>query len=188
MRQDNGSELLRRDTAFDRWGEPGSSPVLGEGTRELLTARVGELVPGRLAELGEVQLPAAAEIPASVITAAGGPGAVSTSDEDRIRHAAGSGYPDLIRLRSGRLERAPDAVLAPGDATAVAATLAACARERIAVVPFGGGTSVVGGVEPESGGFDRLVSLDLTAMREVCLLYTSPSPRDGLLSRMPSSA
>ena len=42
-----------------------------------------------------------------------------------------------------------------------------CAREGIAVVPFGGGTSVVGGVEPFAGGFDRLISLDLRRLREV---------------------
>ena len=49
----------------------------------------------------------------------------------------------------------------------MAAVLAACSAERVAVVPFGGGTSVVGGVAPLREGFDRLVSLDLSAMRGV---------------------
>ncbi len=68
-------------------------------------------------------------------------------------------------MRRGRIESAPDAVLAPPDAAHVAAVLAACAAAGVAVVPFGGGTSVVGGVEPERGRFDRLVALDLTALR-----------------------
>ncbi len=70
-------------------------------------------------------------------------------------------------MRSGELTAAPDAVLAPADADSVAATLAACARAGIAVVPYGGGTSVVGGVSPERGSFDRLVSVDLTNLRRV---------------------
>ena len=90
-------------------------------------------------------------IPAAVIAAAGGEDAVSVDDEDRIRHAAGKGYPDLIRMRSGAVESAPDAVLAPPDGEHVAAVLEACAAAGVAVVPFGGGTSVVGGVEPERG-------------------------------------
>ena len=108
----------------------------------------------------------AAPLPEAVIAAAGGEDAVSTAAEDRIRHAAGKGYPDLIRMRSGRIESAPDAVLAPPDAAHVAAVLEACAAAGVAVVPFGGGTSVVGGVEPVRGRFERLVSLDLTALRD----------------------
>ena len=87
--------------------------------------------------------------------------------EHRIRRAAGRGYPDLVRLRAGRLEDAPDAVVLPGSAAEVERVLEICSREGIAVVPFGGGTSVVGGVEPLRGGFERLVSLDLRRLREV---------------------
>jgi alkyldihydroxyacetonephosphate synthase len=90
-----------------------------------------------------------------------------------VRHAAGSGYADLVRLRSGRLDTAPDAVLVPPDAAAVARALAACAAEGVAVVPFGGGTSVVGGVEPLAGEHERLVSLDLSRLRSVEVDRTS---------------
>lgn len=161
------TDALRRDTDFAAWGEPGSSPTLGSATLAALTERLGELTPGSRAPLSEVRLPSPARIPASLVDAAGGDGAVSTEPEDRARHAAGSGYPDLVRLRAGAPADAPDAVLAPGSREAVAAILATCSRERIAVVPFGGGTSVVGGVEPTREGFDRLVALDLAALREV---------------------
>jgi alkyldihydroxyacetonephosphate synthase len=79
----------------------------------------------------------------------------------RIVHAAGKSYPDLVRLRSGDASNAPDAVVAPGSAEEVGAVLAICADARVAVVPFGGGTSVVGGVEPVSDGFAGGISLDL---------------------------
>lgn len=162
-----GVASLRRDTAFEAWGEPGSSPELGAETRALLAERIGESTPRERVSLDAVTLPTTQDVPGAIIEAAGGPAAVSTTDEDRIRHAAGSSYPDLVHLRSGTLTDAPDAVLAPADAESVAAVLAACSAERVAVVPFGGGTSVVGGVAPLREGFDRLVSLDLSAMRGV---------------------
>src|SRR4029079_12584990 len=59
------------------------------------------------------------------------------------------------------VQDAPDAVLLPGDEEDVAAILRYCAEHSIAVVPFGGGTTVVGGVDPERGDFKAVVSLDL---------------------------
>src|SRR5918996_1155277 len=79
----------------------------------------------------------------------------------------GWGYPDLIRLRGGRLGPAPDAVVMPGSPSQVSALLEICSREGIAVVPFGGGTSVVGGVDPVAGPHRALIALDLRRMRGV---------------------
>lgn len=97
-----------------------------------------------------------------------GEGNVSTDDADRILHAVGRGYKDLVRLRAGRIERAPDAVVYPEDEEAVRAVLELARRRRVAVVPFGGGTSVVGGVETPSGaGFAAVLALDLRRMRRL---------------------
>ena len=111
-----------------------------------------------------------------------------------MEHAAGRSYPDLVRLRSGEGLSAPDAVLAPGSAEQVRAVLEVCARERVAVVPFGGGTSVVGGVEPRgrrasrawsrstSAGLDRVLDVDresLTATLEGGLLGPAAEARLG---------
>ena len=63
----------------------------------------------------------------------------------------GKSYLDLLRQRAGDCEDAPDAVVAPARAQAVQAVLYACAEAGVAVVPFGGGTSVVGGLEPLRG-------------------------------------
>jgi alkyldihydroxyacetonephosphate synthase len=86
---------------------------------------------------------------------------------DRVLHAAGKGYPDLVRLRSGRPAGAPDAVLYPSTREQLHALLAVCARDSLAVVPFGGGTSVVGGVEPLRGSHRAVVALDMGRMASV---------------------
>lgn len=97
-----------------------------------------------------------------------GEGNLSAEHRDRVTHALGRSYKDLVRLRSGVLYRAPDAVLYPEDAAAVAAVLEFAARRRYAVVPFGGGTSVVGGVEPLADGtYAATLTLDLRRMRRV---------------------
>ena len=85
----------------------------------------------------------------------------------RLSRAAGRSYPDLVRLRSGRLDQAPDAVVRPADGAQVAAVIAACAEAGVAVVPFGGGTSVVGGVDAVRGSHAAAVSLDLSRMDRV---------------------
>jgi alkyldihydroxyacetonephosphate synthase len=82
----------------------------------------------------------------------------------RVSHAAGRSYPDLVRLRSGDGSGAPDAVVYPGGRDEVAAVLAACSEDGVAVVPFGGGTSVVGGVEALRGRFSAAITLDLSRM------------------------
>ncbi|NVM99311.1 FAD-binding oxidoreductase [Arthrobacter sp. SDTb3-6] len=93
-----------------------------------------------------------------------GPGHVSTDAAERILHAGGKSTPDLLRRRSGDALGAPDAVVFPGSSDEVGALLALCARRHLAVVAFGGGTSVVGGVEPLRGGLAGAVTLDLRRM------------------------
>jgi alkyldihydroxyacetonephosphate synthase len=85
----------------------------------------------------------------------------------RVEHAAGRGYPDLVRLRSGEPEGAPDAVVYPDGHDQVRAVLDLCARTQIAVVPFGGGTSVVGGVSPLRGEQRGVIALDTSRMGEL---------------------
>ncbi len=79
---------------------------------------------------------------------------------DRIRHARGMGLPDLLRLRTGALPALPDAVVRPGDDAEVEAVLSACSRAGLRVVPWGGGTSVTGGVNVLPGA-EPVVVLDL---------------------------
>ncbi len=155
----------RRDSKWWGWGDPAVAPELDEAALATLRERVGELRPSpRASELDRFQLPAPEPLPAALVEMVGEEN-VFIGVEDRVRHATGCGYVDLARLRSGRLEAAPDAVVLPGDAEAVKRVLQVCATEGVAVVPFGGGTSVVGGVEPLRGAHDRLISLDLARLQ-----------------------
>ena len=85
----------------------------------------------------------------------------------RVTHACGKSFADLVRIRSGDGSGAPDAVVRPGSEAEVAASLAACADAGVAVIPFGGGTSVVGGVEALRGEHSAAVSMDLGRMDRV---------------------
>lgn len=86
---------------------------------------------------------------------------VRTDAEARVEHAGGKSYRDLVRARGGDADEAPDAVVLPADADQVAQVLRVCAEHDLAVVPFGGGTSVVGGVQALRGDHAGVVTLDL---------------------------
>jgi alkyldihydroxyacetonephosphate synthase len=163
------------------------APELDGPALETLRERIGELEASpRRAPLEDFDLPAAESLPPALAEAVG-PESVFTSAEDRLRHATGRGYVDLARLRQGRLEAAPDAVVLPADADAVRRVLDVCAAEGVAVVPFGGGTSVVGGVEPLRGAHGRLISLDLSRLRTVDVDPRSLTARLGAGLRGPEA-
>jgi alkyldihydroxyacetonephosphate synthase len=177
----------RRDAKWWGWGDPAVEPALDDEALGVLRERIGELEPWPLArELDEVELPAAQPLPRALVEAVGEE-IVFTGAEDRLRHAAGRGYIDLARLRNGALAAAPDAVAMPADAEALRRAIEACAAEGVAVVPFGGGTSVVGGVEPLRGPHERLISLDLGALREVEVDRRSLTARLGAGLRGPEA-
>jgi alkyldihydroxyacetonephosphate synthase len=147
------------------WGEDGHAVSLPPAAETLLREELGEDPAARRppVALAEVSLPDS-RLPAAArerLVAAVGAEHVRDAREDRIGHAVGRSYPDLVRIRSGDASSAPDAVVLPGSTEQVAAVLAACAEARVAVIPFGGGTSVVGGVEPVRDGMDAALSLDL---------------------------
>jgi alkyldihydroxyacetonephosphate synthase len=159
------AESPRRDSKWWGWGDPAIEPQLDPAVVSMLRSELGELQAWqRPGQPEEVALPKAQGLPPSIAELVGS-GQVLSGHEDRLRHAAGQGYVDLARLRLGRLDEAPDAVVLPADAKQVRTLLAICAAERIAVVPFGGGTSVVGGVAPQRGSHERLISLDLARLR-----------------------
>jgi alkyldihydroxyacetonephosphate synthase len=91
---------------------------------------------------------------------------------ERAFHALGRSYHDLLRLRAGDLSIAPDLVVYPRATSEVLDVLAFASERGIAVVPFGGGTSVVGGVSANAGSHRAVLSLDLSEMARV--LETDP--------------
>jgi alkyldihydroxyacetonephosphate synthase len=148
------------------WGDPDKRLALSDGAVAMLRSELGEAEPASRVSIDEVAMPEPRPLPGALVDTVNA-ASVLVAHEQRLRRAAGKSYPDLVRLRSGRLEAAPDAVVMPGGAEQIAAVLELCAREGIAVVPFGGGTSVVGGVDPVAGGHRRVISLDLRRLRRV---------------------
>lgn len=149
------------------WGEDGHDEPLSASAQAMLTAELGALPSHRHpVELDAVRLPEPALPPRARERLVEVVGAEHVRDDrlTRVAHAAGRGYHDLVRLRAGDASGAPDAVVFPGSAEEVAALMCACAEEEVAVVPFGGGTSVVGGVEALRGRFASVVTLDLARL------------------------
>jgi alkyldihydroxyacetonephosphate synthase len=157
---------------WDGWGEEGKRTPIGPDGLKTLESELGPALASHRVELGEIKLDPPAHVPDSIVAIVGGEH-VNADDETRIRHAAGRSYPDLVRLRTGSLEGAPDAVVEPANAFETAAVINVCARKGVAVVPFGGGTSVVGGVNPLAGTHERLIALDLRRLRDVRIDRTS---------------
>jgi alkyldihydroxyacetonephosphate synthase len=145
------------------WGGPGDEPRLPDlaAAAPYFAEVLGFAVqpPETPAPLPALP-PPRVEPPASLATLASRDGA------DRARHAFGRSYRDVVRGLRGLVEHPPDLVLRPRDERDVRDALDWAAGARVAVVPYGGGTSVVGGVEPDVGdAYAAAVSLDLGALR-----------------------
>jgi alkyldihydroxyacetonephosphate synthase len=93
---------------------------------------------------------------------------VSAERRERVSHALGKAYRDVVRGFRGEIPDPPDLVARPRDEAEVAAVLEWCAEAGAAAIPYGGGTSVVGGVEPRVGeGYMGAVTIDLGALDRV---------------------
>jgi alkyldihydroxyacetonephosphate synthase len=149
------------------WGrEDRRLPVRPEFER-LLRERLGvEGPPREPVTLGDVSLPAATLSSQALarLEDCVGPGFTRSDPVARIVHAGGKSYLELVRMRSGAPSGAPDAVVYPSSHEQVLAVLSVCTAERVAVVPFGGGTSIVGGLTPSVGAQHAVIALDLARL------------------------
>jgi alkyldihydroxyacetonephosphate synthase len=152
------------------WGDPDRAQALSPDMRRLVHDALGVRADGPgVPGLAELQLPGS-QLSGQVadrLAAVVGASHVSTESEARIRHLRGKSTPDLLALRLGDLSDSPDAVVWPGSHGEILELLKLCTAERIAVVPFGGGTSVVGGLAPDRTGFRAVVALDLSRLNRL---------------------
>jgi alkyldihydroxyacetonephosphate synthase len=154
-----------------RWGDPAKEATLPDAVAGALGALgakpAAAPVPPQDATLPASSLPAAAR---AALEAALGAEHVSDDPLVRVAHTRGWSTPDLLRLRAGDAGDAPDAVVYPGTPEEVAAVLRSCGEHRVAVVPFAGGTSVVGGLVAQREGFAGVVALDVRRLDRLVAL------------------
>ena len=160
-----GGDEERRES-FWAWGWADRLPS-DEERRELKSRIEGMLgFPERplldLPELSDVDLPPAAVEPPEDLACEW-----TTAKRDRVTHTYGSAYRDLVRGFHCRFDDAPDVVAYPEGESGVRAVLEWAADANVAVVPYGGGTSVVGGVECGGKGYAGVCSLDMGRMDDV---------------------
>ncbi|MFQ5985840.1 MAG: FAD-binding oxidoreductase [Thermoplasmata archaeon] len=92
---------------------------------------------------------------------------IRLDEEERLVHSLGKSYMDLVRARSGDLDFITDAVAHPRAVREVASLLRVAAARGLAIVPFGGGTSVLGGVSPVRGPHHAVLTVDLHRLKRV---------------------
>ncbi|MGH8882902.1 MAG: FAD-binding oxidoreductase, partial [Stackebrandtia sp.] len=155
---------------WDAWGVASAHTPLPEQIRALVAqvfAVSGDPVPRRDAVDVALRESRSTSVQSAGLAAVVGADHVSDTHRERLLHAGGKSTPDLLRRRSDGPQDAPDLVVFPADHEQVLDVLAYCAEQAIAVVPFGGGTSVVGGVQPDRGRFDTVVALDLRRLVDI---------------------
>ncbi|MET9652557.1 FAD-binding oxidoreductase [Streptomyces sp. JL2001] len=151
------------DMLWSGWGDPAKAAPLPDAVtgllRDLLGVTPREDGPSVLDEI-DVPAPALTDKARDALRAAlGAQDALREDAESRIRHTRGKSTPDLLRIRAGEVDDIPAAVVLPDSHDEVLAVLRACAAHGLSAVPFGGGTSVVGGLAPDT---ERpFVALDL---------------------------
>ncbi|MGB6639717.1 MAG: FAD-binding protein, partial [Thermoanaerobaculia bacterium] len=135
------------------WGFEGRSFPPSPGLLAWLEKHLGETQPFPSFDHTRLATPKGRSLPNL-------PFETSAEPLDLLAHARGQGLTDLLRLRSGAVPAVPDGVARPSDSREVVAMLEGCAAAGIRVIPWGGGTSVTGGVNVVPG--DRaIVTLDL---------------------------
>lgn len=154
---------------FNLWGTPDEAKPLSHGVQKLLTDVFNvdkplPRIPDADVLIDETRL---GPDDVAALTVIVGASRVTGDKLQKLARARGKSYPDLIGWRLGGVHDVPDAIVAPSTDEQVLEILRWATRERVAVVPFGGGTTVVGGVSPDRGGLRAVISLDLALFDEL---------------------
>jgi alkyldihydroxyacetonephosphate synthase len=123
----------------------------------------------RVAELSSFDIPAtqlSADLRAALVDAIGEEYVVE-DDEYRVIHAFGRGVRDLVRVRRGQFGRLPDAVVYPGSEDDVVVIVNAAVAHDAVVIPYGGGSNIVGALEAVPTETRQVLSIDMGRMNKV---------------------
>ncbi|MDX1803731.1 MAG: FAD-binding oxidoreductase [Alcanivorax sp.] len=144
---------------WNGWGDSANHYPLKPSGLRFVQARLGQGRPLVDADLQSVL----ERVPASRLPAHP---QISTEAEVRLRHARGQSLPDWLAMRSGQFEVFPDGVAEPQDSQQVRELLDWALANNVVVIPYGGGTSVAGHINPPS--LDQpVLTLSLARMNQL---------------------
>ncbi|KHL15613.1 alkyldihydroxyacetonephosphate synthase [Mumia flava] len=151
------------------WGWGVQEQALDAEEVSALERRVATLAAGHDLTAHEPPTPSDELLPPVRVTPPGSLEALCTSDpRERAAHTHGKAFRDVVRNLRGDLRNAPDLVARPRSERDVVELLDWCSTAGLAAIPYGGGSSVVGGVEPRfDDDLAGAVSIDLTGMDQV---------------------
>ena len=147
------------------WGWGWQDAAVGPAERAELVARlpphwVADPLP--VPDVAELRMPPPRIQPPASLAAL-----CTTDPEARAGHTYGKAYRDVIRALRGEFSAAPDLVAFPATDSQITDLLDWASTANVAVIPYGGGSSVVGGVEYRGDAHRAVLSLDLTRMDRV---------------------
>lgn len=148
------------------WGWGYEADALGAAERDAIAAALAERLPGWEPRPHPAPEAASLRLPPPRIEAPRSLAAMlSAGPRDRAAHSYGKAFRDVVRHLRGEYPSPPDAVAYPAGEEDLERLLAWCDSEHVAAIPYGGGSSVVGGVEPR--GLPAAVSVDLCGLGAV---------------------
>ncbi len=149
------------------WGNVADA-VTGE-ERAALTRRVAATLPGADLTVHEAPDLSSLELPAPRVRVPDALAPLASEDPvDRVAHSRGQAFRDVVRNLLGRVDHVVDQVVRPRTERDVIDILDWCTDAGVAAIPYGGGTSVVGGVEPRGAeGYPATIALDLGGLNQV---------------------
>lgn len=151
--------------AFHHEDKPGFAPIV----KRAIDMDLWSVEPARVPEFSELNI-ADSLAPAGLVSAleaAVGAENVTSDAMDRVVHVYGKSLRDLVRIRAGLVERYVDLVVYPGTEEEVAAVVRIASEQDAVLIPFGGGSNIVGSLEPLPGETRPVISLDLGRMNRV---------------------
>ena len=150
---------------WNGWGDEATTYPLPDPAARYLAERVGEGLRLQDATLAEtLQAVPPARLPPHPL--------ISSDPEERLRHARGQSLPDWIALRSGQIRVFPDGVAYPASDEEVRSLLEYARKTGAKLIPYGGGTSVVGHINPLPGAAPVL-TMNLTRLKRLLRLDDS---------------
>lgn len=165
---------MRKPLRFWGWGY--QDEQLTEAENELVEASVALFSPGGAVEVKPPTLEEFTLPPSGLAWPASLDEIISILPYDRLVHTYGKSYADIVRMLMRQTPRVPDAVAFPRSEQEIADLLDFAQSQRVAVIPFGGGTSVCGGVEAAVGeGYRGAISVDMERFNRI--LEIDPTSR-----------